>query len=290
MAPGHRLGRPARRREWLRPPGARARCDGSGPAARTASPRHSSEATGKVRGIDSVLAPGRSLESRPRGENVVVTTGTASGKSLAFNLPVLAVIAEEPNSARSTSIRRRRSPKTRSARSTMLKVKRVRPAIYDGDTRERRASRAGRTSSSPTRTCSTWASSPTTTAGATTSRTCVRRRRRGARYRGVFGSHVGNVLRRLRRGALYGSDPVFLLASATIGNPGELANRSSGSTSRSSERTERPRPSAPSRSRPASTRSSASVEARWAEASKLMADLSKRAAHARLREEPPRRR
>jgi DEAD/DEAH box helicase domain-containing protein len=43
-------------------------------------------------------------------------------------------------------------------------------------------------------------------------------------YRGVFGSHVGNVLRRLRRAArIYGADPQFLLASATIANPGELA-------------------------------------------------------------------
>ena len=43
-------------------------------------------------------------------------------------------------------------------------------------------------------------------------------------YRGVFGSHVGNVLRRLRRLArAYGAEPQFLLASATIANPGELA-------------------------------------------------------------------
>ena len=43
-------------------------------------------------------------------------------------------------------------------------------------------------------------------------------------YRGVFGSHVGNVLRRLRRLArAYGAEPRFLLASATIANPGELA-------------------------------------------------------------------
>ena len=42
-------------------------------------------------------------------------------------------------------------------------------------------------------------------------------------YRGVFGSHVANVLRRLKRLArIYGSDPQFLLASATISNPGEL--------------------------------------------------------------------
>jgi len=48
-------------------------------------------------------------------------------------------------------------------------------------------------------------------------------------YRGVFGSHVANVLRRLRRVAgAYGTDPRFLLASATIANPVELAERLTG--------------------------------------------------------------
>jgi DEAD/DEAH box helicase domain-containing protein len=43
-------------------------------------------------------------------------------------------------------------------------------------------------------------------------------------YRGVFGSHLANVLRRLRRVCqFYGSDPTFILCSATIHNPGELA-------------------------------------------------------------------
>jgi DEAD/DEAH box helicase domain-containing protein len=43
-------------------------------------------------------------------------------------------------------------------------------------------------------------------------------------YRGIFGSHVCNVIRRLRRvAAFYGSDPRFIMCSATIGNPGELA-------------------------------------------------------------------
>src|SRR5205823_11470592 len=45
-------------------------------------------------------------------------------------------------------------------------------------------------------------------------------------YPGVFGSHVGNVMRRLRRMArVYGADPQFVLASATIANPDELAYR-----------------------------------------------------------------
>ena len=43
-------------------------------------------------------------------------------------------------------------------------------------------------------------------------------------YRGVFGSHVANVIRRLKRVAnFYGAHPQFILASATIGNPKELA-------------------------------------------------------------------
>src|SRR5690606_17234140 len=45
-------------------------------------------------------------------------------------------------------------------------------------------------------------------------------------YRGVFGSHLANVLRRLLRiAAFHGSSPIFLLASATIGNPREHGSR-----------------------------------------------------------------
>ena len=45
-------------------------------------------------------------------------------------------------------------------------------------------------------------------------------------YRGVFGSHVANVIRRLKRVAkFYGASPQFILTSATIGNPQELAGR-----------------------------------------------------------------
>ena len=48
-------------------------------------------------------------------------------------------------------------------------------------------------------------------------------------YRGVFGSHVANVLRRLRRLArAYGTEPRFILTSATIANPLELAEELAG--------------------------------------------------------------
>ena len=59
-------------------------------------------------------------------------------------------------------------------------------------------------------------------------------------YRGVFGSHVANVLRRLRRVArAYGSEPRFLLASATIANPVELAERLVGTAVRAGRRRRR---------------------------------------------------
>lgn len=48
-------------------------------------------------------------------------------------------------------------------------------------------------------------------------------------YRGIFGSHLANVVRRLRRVCnFYGSDPIFICSSATIANPAELAERITG--------------------------------------------------------------
>ena len=61
-------------------------------------------------------------------------------------------------------------------------------------------------------------------------------------YRGVFGSHVGNVIRRLRRVArFYGSDPQFICCSATIANPQELAVRLTGSDVKTVDRNGAPR-------------------------------------------------
>ena len=48
-------------------------------------------------------------------------------------------------------------------------------------------------------------------------------------YRGVFGSHLSNIMRRLQRICRhYGSDPIFICSSATIANPRELAERLTG--------------------------------------------------------------
>ena len=109
---------------------------------------------------------------------------------------------------------------------------RVRPSACSPTTVTRRRTRGApsaraRTSSSATRTCSMRASCRITHAGRSCSRTCsyVVIDELHA-YRGVFGSHLANILRRLHRVCRhYGSSPVFICTSATIANPVELAER-----------------------------------------------------------------
>ena len=69
-----------------------------------------------------------------RGEHVVVSTGTASGKTLAFNLPVLNALAEEPK-LRALYLYPTKALAQDQARAlTAFKLPKLRPAIYDGDT------------------------------------------------------------------------------------------------------------------------------------------------------------
>src|SRR5262245_31103263 len=73
-------------------------------------------------------------EATRRGEHVVVTTGTASGKSLAFNLPVLDAIASQP-ATRALYLYPTKALAQDQARALgELRVKGLKPAIYDGDT------------------------------------------------------------------------------------------------------------------------------------------------------------
>ena len=164
----------------------------------------------------------------------IVTTGHRLGQ-----VAVLQPARRSTSSAatrargRSTSTRRRRSPRTRRARSRAFGLtKRVRPAIYDGDTpREARAQirrSANIVLTNPDMlhvgilpNHAAWAELFANLAVVVVDEAHV--------YRGVFGSHVANVLRRLRRiAAAYGTEPRFLLASATIANPVELAERLTG--------------------------------------------------------------
>src|SRR5215204_77104 len=162
----------------------------------------------------------------------IVTTGTASGKSLCFQLPTLDTLCRDAR-ARALYLYPTKALAQDQARSlSALGVKRARPAIYDGDTpREQRAQirrRANVILTNPDMlhlgilpNHRAWADVFANLALVVVDEAHV--------YRGVFGSHVANVLRRLRRiAAAYGTEPRFLLASATIANPGELAERLTG--------------------------------------------------------------
>jgi DEAD/DEAH box helicase domain-containing protein len=163
----------------------------------------------------------------------IVTTGTASGKSLCFNLPTLDVLCRDTK-ARALYLYPTKALAQDQARalSAFGLTKRVRPAIYDGDTpREARADirrRANVVLTNPDMlhvgilpNHPAWGELFANLAVVVVDEAHV--------YRGVFGSHVANVLRRLRRiAAAYGTAPRFLLTSATIANPVELAERLTG--------------------------------------------------------------
>jgi DEAD/DEAH box helicase domain-containing protein len=164
---------------------------------------------------------------------VIVTTGTASGKSLCFNLPVLDVLLRDAR-ARALYLYPTKALAQDQARglAALGLGQRLRPAIYDGDTpREARSGirrRANLVLTNPDMLHvgilphhRYWADFMANLAAVVVDEAHV--------YRGVFGSHVANVLRRLRRVAsAYGTEPRFLLTSATIANPGELAERLTG--------------------------------------------------------------
>jgi DEAD/DEAH box helicase domain-containing protein len=166
-------------------------------------------------------------EAAGRGENVVVTTGTASGKSLAFNLPVLDAIAREPKTRALYLYPTKALAQDQARALSDLRLKRLKPAIYDGDTPAERRWQIRK-----------WSNLVLTNPDMLHVGVLPHHDRWGDVlhnlrfvvvdeahvYRGVFGSHVANVLRRLRRLArIYDADPQFLLATATIANAGELA-------------------------------------------------------------------
>jgi len=166
-------------------------------------------------------------EAAQRGEHIAITTGTASGKSLAFNLPVLAALTEQPKHRALYLYPTKALAQDQVRALGGLNVKHIRAAIYDGDTESERRWQVRK-----------WSNLVLTNPDMLHVGVLPHHDRWGDVlsnlryvvvdeahvYRGVFGSHVGNVLRRLRRLArVYGADPQFLLASATIANPGELA-------------------------------------------------------------------
>src|SRR4051794_8985982 len=164
--------------------------------------------------------------------HVIVTTGTASGKSLCFQLPTLETLARD-GTARALYLYPSKALAQDQARALhAFGHPRVKLAIYDGDTPREQRAELRRTSNLILTNPDMlhvgilpnhrgWARFFAGLAVVVIDEAHV--------YRGVFGSHVANVLRRLRRICdFYGTAPRFLLASATVANPGELAERLTG--------------------------------------------------------------
>ena len=163
------------------------------------------------------------------GRNVMIATGTASGKTLVYDL---AFAAQAIARAKSTALYL--FPTKALARDQLravreLKLPQLKAAVYDGDTprpdRPLIRRNANLVMTNPDMLHASilpdharWADFFLRLSLVVVDEAHV--------CRGVFGSHVAHILRRLRRlVARYGGDPRFVLASATVGNPAELAER-----------------------------------------------------------------
>ena len=190
-----------------------------------------SEALGRG-GITELYLHQAEALSAARSGNVIVTTGTASGKSLSFNLPVLETLASDPRARALYLYPTKALAQDQARKLAQLRAPFLRHSIYDGDTpkEERKAvrQRSNLILTNPDMlhvgilpNHRAWGDVFANLAWIVVDEAHV--------YRGVFGSHVGNVLRRLRRLAnAYGTEPRFILTSATIANPADLAEGLTG--------------------------------------------------------------
>jgi len=189
----------------------------------------------RARGIHDLYAhQARAWELIEKGHHVVVVTPTASGKTLCYNLPALQCLVHQPD-ARILYL----FPTKALAQDQLAELEELartlpemRMFTYDGDTPQdaRRAvrARANLVLTNPDMLHSGILPHHTKWASLFQNLRYVVIDELHA-YRGVFGSHLANVLRRLRRVCRhYGSAPQFVMASATIANPGELARRLTG--------------------------------------------------------------
>ncbi len=192
-----------------------------------------------ARGITALYChQAEAWDAARRGENVVLATGTASGKTLGYNLPVLAALMENENTRALYLFPTKALAQDQlSVISNQLSVLRslitnhssLTTGVYDGDTPPSNRSTIRKNAriilSNP----------DMLHTGILPHHTNWEEFFRNLKfvvidemhtYRGVFGSHVANVVRRLKRvAAFYGAQPQFILTSATIGNPADLAER-----------------------------------------------------------------
>jgi DEAD/DEAH box helicase domain-containing protein len=179
-----------------------------------------------------------------QGRHVAISTGTASGKSLAYLMPALSTVlggvppwlAGRPRPVRGATVLYLSPTKALAADQltalSSLGLPGLRAATYDGDTpaEERRWVRdhASYVLTNPDLLHHSLLPGHARWASFLRGLTYVVVDE-GHHYRGVFGSHVAAVLRRLQRvAARYGASPVFVLASATASDPGATASRLTG--------------------------------------------------------------
>jgi DEAD/DEAH box helicase domain-containing protein len=187
----------------------------------------------RARGIERLYAhQAQAFEAARTGRGFVVATPTASGKSLCFHLPVLQALIDEPD-ARAIYL----FPTKALARDQEAGLRELMVAagvtngavVYDGDT-PGDARRAAREKSGIMITNPDMLHTGILPHHASWARTMQHLRfivvDELHMYKGVFGSHVANVIRRLMRvAAFHGSKPVVIGATATIGNPLAHASR-----------------------------------------------------------------
>ena len=175
----------------------------------------------------------KSWQELGQGKNIVIVTGTASGKTLCYNLPFFQTALDNPEETAlylfpTKALAQDQKKNIDTFASYCLPPDTLFSGIYDGDTPSsqrtqiRTSARAILTNPDmlhisilPHHTL--WASFFKNLRYVILDEIHV--------YRGVFGSHVANVIRRLQRIArFYGANPQFILTSATIANPQELAS------------------------------------------------------------------
>jgi DEAD/DEAH box helicase domain-containing protein len=183
----------------------------------------------RARGFDPLYAhQAEGIDALRDGRSIVVATGTASGKSLCYQVPILSsVLADRRDTALCIfPTKALAQDQLRSLRSWL--VPGLRAVTYDGDT------------ASDDRAWARKHANVLLTNPEMLHMGILPSHKRWATFlmrlryvvvdelhtlRGIFGSHVAHVLRRLRRVCEhYGAEPTFCFASATIGNPGELAS------------------------------------------------------------------
>ena len=184
-----------------------------------------------ARGLTRLYSHQAAAYRRARGrEDFVVVTPTASGKTLCYNLPVLQTLLEEPTARALYLFPTKALSQDQQAELNDIALGGGLPLkvyTYDGDTPDslRAAAREGGriVISNPDMLHSgVLPNHPKWIRFFSNLRYVVVDEMHA--YRGVFGSHVADLLRRLLRvAAFYGSSPSFIFCSATIGNPGELA-------------------------------------------------------------------